>query len=465
MIKRAVFILFLLSTILSFTSVSAQSDDPIYVVQPGDSLSAIASAFKISVNDLMAANNITDPNLLVAGQSLVIPNIKGVTGTLNIQAVSLGDSMRRISRQDQVSITLLQKLNHIISPSELYVNAPLIVPQQNGVEKLNTSVGLVKGETLLEVAVRQNTDPWTLSTTNNLAGSWNALPGDVIYSNNDSSHQTASGLPPVFVSITIPSLPFKQGGTAEIIVKTIPGVNLSGLLVDHHLNFFPIENDTQIALQGTYALLAPGLYPLSLVAALPDGTKQYFEQLVVIQSGNYPTDPILSVAADTIDPTANDTEIKQLAQLTAPVTANRYWQGQFTNPSPDFPDCHPSYFGNLRNYISPSTNETYHSFHSGIDFCGQTGVPIVAAADGVVVFTGLLTIHGNTTIIDHGWGIYTVYCHQSQIDVNIGNQVKAGDLIGLVGETGRVTGPHLHWEVWVNGVQVDPLDWLNQTYP
>ena len=86
-------------------------------------------------------------------------------------------------------------------------------------------------------------------------------------------------------------------------------------------------------------------------------------------------------------------------------------------------------------------------------------------ADGVVVFAGPLTVRGNATMIDHGQGIYTGYMHQSEIFVEPGQRVKAGDLIGLVGGTGRVEGPHLHWEVWVGGIQVDPIDWLMNSYP
>jgi murein DD-endopeptidase MepM/ murein hydrolase activator NlpD len=198
---------------------------------------------------------------------------------------------------------------------------------------------------------------------------------------------------------------------------------------------------------------------------MPGGINQPFEQSVIIRSGNYPTDPLLSVAADTIDPTTNDAETQKLVQLTAPVTPTRYWQGGFKNPSPDFPDCHPSLFGDRRNYVGQGTNDTYHTFHSGLDFCGRVGTSIIAAADGVVSFTGMLTVHGNTTIIDHGWGIYSMYCHQSEFDVQVGQQVKAGDLIGKVGATGRVTGPHLHFEIWVNGIEVNPIDWLSNTYP
>jgi len=83
----------------------------------------------------------------------------------------------------------------------------------------------------------------------------------------------------------------------------------------------------------------------------------------------------------------------------------------------------------------------------------------------VVVFAGPLTVRGNATIIDHGWGVYSGYWHQKEIKVQVGDKVKAGQLIGIIGDTGRVTGPHLHFEMIVNGIQVEPVDWLNQAYP
>jgi murein DD-endopeptidase MepM/ murein hydrolase activator NlpD len=68
-------------------------------------------------------------------------------------------------------------------------------------------------------------------------------------------------------------------------------------------------------------------------------------------------------------------------------------------------------------------------------------------------------------MIDHGWGVYTAYMHQSEIYVSVGEHVDKGQLIGLVGNTGRVEGPHLHFEVLVGGVQVNPLEWLNREFP
>ena len=91
--------------------------------------------------------------------------------------------------------------------------------------------------------------------------------------------------------------------------------------------------------------------------------------------------------------------------------------------------------------------------------------PIYAPAPGVVVWAGPLQVRGNTTIIDHGWGVYTGYWHQAGILVQTGEQVETGQEIGSIGSTGLVTGAHLHWELWVSGVQVDPLQWAREVMP
>jgi len=81
------------------------------------------------------------------------------------------------------------------------------------------------------------------------------------------------------------------------------------------------------------------------------------------------------------------------------------------------------------------------------------------------VFAAPLIVRGNATIIDHGWGVYTGYWHQSRIEVQVGQRVETGQIIGYQGATGRVTGPHLHWEMWVAGEQVDPLEWTETAFP
>lgn len=108
-------------------------------------------------------------------------------------------------------------------------------------------------------------------------------------------------------------------------------------------------------------------------------------------------------------------------------------------------------------------NEIPKSPHGGIDLRGKTGTPVPAAAGGKVAFSGQLYYSGNAVIIDHGLDIFSLYLHLNSLSVAVGEQVKQGQIIGKLGSTGRVTGPHLHWGIKINGIFVDPLEFIKES--
>ena len=215
MFRRFIVVVALIVILFSFSPASAQTaDGPVYIVQSGDTLSLIAARFNVALADLMNANGISNPDLLSAEQELVIPGLEGISGVLVTEFVQFGDSFRSLSRRTQIAEPTLRRLNRLVSPTELYVGVGLIVPQQTDDNKLTSRVTPSNGETLLELAVKSNIAPWALAQINQLSGTWDALPGDVLYATGSESESevTASGLPAVFKDALVSPLPLKQGG-------------------------------------------------------------------------------------------------------------------------------------------------------------------------------------------------------------------------------------------------------------
>jgi len=450
--------------------VRAQQNEPVgpvYIVQVGDTLSSIAGRFGLSLDDLVNANQITDPNQISEGSELVIPGLEGVDGYLTTIDVPYGENLRSISLRYGIPISMLAKLNHLVSPGELYAGYSLIIPLDEGTPTTQKRSLLGVGQSLLELAVENGASPWKLIQTNGYSGMWSALAGDILALPGEGTGGPG-GLPGEITTVAIDPLPLLQGKTGLIRVVGDEGLKLSGSFMGHELSFFQTEPGHYVALQGVHAMTEPDLYGLTIEGDTSTGKSFAFTQKVQVSAVNYPFDRPLNVDPETTDPAVTGPENEQWLGLAGPVTSNRLWSGIFMFPSPlpadyciETNECWSSRFGNRRSY----NGSPYDYFHTGLDIVGKVGREIYAPAPGRVVFAGPMTVRGNATMIDHGWGVYTAYMHQSEILVQAGDLVDTGQVIGLVGATGRVEGPHLHWEVWVGGVQVDPLEWLLVEYP
>lgn len=195
-----------------------------------------------------------------------------------------------------------------------------------------------------------------------------------------------------------------------------------------------------------------GKYPLELIFELQDGAVSS-DHTVNIAEKDYPEqhltlpESMVTPPQDVIDRIVRERE-KIVRALNA-MENDRFWSGEFIRP---VPGSISSLFG-VRRFL----NDQPRSPHRGLDFRGPEGTPIKAMDSGKVTLTGDFYYGGKTVIVDHGLGLQTVYMHLSEVQVNQGEYIYRGDVLGLVGMTGRSTGPHLHFGVYVLGEAVDPL--------
>jgi murein DD-endopeptidase MepM/ murein hydrolase activator NlpD len=154
---------------------------------------------------------------------------------------------------------------------------------------------------------------------------------------------------------------------------------------------------------------------------------------------------------------ATELELKQVAAFKATVSPNKLWDGKFIAPNQGRTS---SPYG-VRRYYNGEFAKDY--YHRGLDYAGGYGSAVVAPAGGKVVLVGYenkgFRVHGNVVGVDHGQGVVSIFMHMSKIDVQPGQMLEPGDLIGAIGTTGSSTGPHLHWGLYVNAVSVDPVQW------
>jgi len=227
----------------------------------------------------------------------------------------------------------------------------------------------------------------------------------------------------------------------------------------HHIGFYQNGDNDYFALEGIHALDDPGLKYLKISSSEKNGETTLLSQPILLVAGSFIQEAVNGVDPNTIDPAVIAQEDGVLSSISN-TSPTKLWAAPFKFPVDD--PCPGSTFGNRRTY----NNGAYHYYHTGVDFsvCKANNLNIYAPAPGIIIYTGLLPSKGNYTVIDHGWGVYSCYAHQSQFKVAVGDHVNAGDIIGVIGSTGRALGPHLHWEVWVNHIPIDPLAWTRNNF-
>jgi murein DD-endopeptidase MepM/ murein hydrolase activator NlpD len=155
------------------------------------------------------------------------------------------------------------------------------------------------------------------------------------------------------------------------------------------------------------------------------------------------------------------TQARKLAYLLEGRSADALWEGRFRYPLDE--PCVISGFGKRRVYYIDG-KRSYSRYHRGIDFRGSVGDPVFAPASGVVVSCCNRITTGNTLVLDHGQGVFSLFFHLDSISVQEGASVHRGEKVAYVGETGITEGAHLHWSIVVDGEWVDPVDWVEKKY-
>jgi murein DD-endopeptidase MepM/ murein hydrolase activator NlpD len=213
--------------------------------------------------------------------------------------------------------------------------------------------------------------------------------------------------------------------------------------------------------EGYYALVPTGYYEKpkktkAVIVRVIAGKKVYTSIPIMIEKGRYRSERLHVASSRATISKKNRARIKKESREAKKIyktfTEESYILAPFLPP---MESKITSDFGTKRVF-----NGVLKSYHSGTDFRAAVGVPIVAANRGKVVLVKNRFFAGNSIIIDHGQGIYTGYYHLSKFKVKKGDMVERGEVIGLAGATGRVTGPHLHFAVHVGGVGVDPMQFL-----
>jgi len=263
---------------------------------------------------------------------------------------------------------------------------------------------------------------------------------------------------PPTVTVSFEPSPVAQGHTLLVRVNLNEPATIAGVLDGKPLAFGHDSSNTGYwAVWAPDMAAAPGPRGLTIAAGDVLGNRTQVTATATVTTFNFPTENIV-IPPDRVSlltPAITEAESKRLDGVFALVTPEPLWSGSFAMPVQANTS---SAFGTRRSYNSGPLG----SGHGGWDLDAAAGTPVLAPARGRVVLAEALQVRGNAVIVDHGLGVYSAYYHLSEIRVRVGQIVAAGEVIGKVGNTGLSTGPHLHWEMRVGGVAVEPAEWVQR---
>lgn len=433
---------------------AASSQEAFHVVRRGETLFSIAQHYGSTVEAFVRFNEVEDPSRIYVGQRLRIPP-RGGSAIDPLSTVSYvvrpTDTLIDIARRHVSSWRDLARLNNLLSPNVLHDGQVIQVPASDQGGALHV---VEPEETLFRIALRHEVPPWHLSTVNRIPNPALLYPGKRLLIPDEGER----GLPLPFRSIDVHPLPVAQGKTLVIDVRTTEPVTLTGTLFEREIRLVE-EMGSYYGLIGVHAFTEPGLHVLTLSATDTGGRSTQVPVDVIVEAAQFGHER-LRVAPGLLDPGVGVEERERLDALRPTFTENRHWTGSLQRPCAGTVS---SYFGTRRAY----NDGPYTSYHAGVDLRGATGAAVYAPAAGTVILAEDFTVRGVALMLDHGWGVLTGYWHLSEIEVEVGQAVEKGELIARIGSTGLSTGSHLHWEMWVGGVNVDPMQWLEpfHTWP
>ena len=251
-----------------------------------------------------------------------------------------------------------------------------------------------------------------------------------------------------------------QGGLGLLRLQAVDVRQARVLFLDEESPFFQLESDVWYAF-AVASMDAPARdYDLTVTVEPNDGGAMAFHRNVQVESAGYITQNfnIPGDRSNLIDRQVEQAEFAKLDAITADIAPEPLWDAVgFALP---LNAKLSSPFGAYR-----TLNETMQTRHTGWDQRAAAGTPIKAVAAGRVAFAGRLDIRGNYVMINHGYGVYSGYAHFSATHVTRGQTIAAGQVIGMSGNSGRSSGPHLHWEISVNGEWIDGLALIDMWLP